>query len=858
MNDPEPVVSARSEAFAGLTDEEAARRLLADGPNELPSARPRSLIALAVELLREPMLLLLVATGTVYLILGSADEAVAILAAIGVVIGLTLYQQNKTERTLSALRDLSSPRALVIRGGRTHRIAGRDVVKGDVIVLAEGDRVPADARLLSSMNLLLDESLLTGESLPVRKAPSTSASAAFSGADGDRLAAGDPSAVFSGTLVAAGSGVARVCATGTSTELGRIGRALADLDLQRTSLQAEVSRLVAVLAAAGLSACVVVAVLYGLAAHRWLDGVLAGLTMAISMVPEEFPVVLTVFLALGAWRISKNHVLTRRIPTLETLGAATVLCVDKTGTLTLNRMAVVAVHAGDRTALVTETEPLDEHHREAIAHAILASRREPFDPMERAFLELGDRQAIAAERATWALRHEYPISDELQAVGQAWWPPEGDGIRYSLKGAPEAVADLCRLDDHARRRMVADVERLAGSGFRVLGVARHRSTDVDYPASVRDVPWTFVGLVALADPIRPGVPEAIRECTGAHIRVVMLTGDYPATALHIARQIGLTRASRCLTGRDLATMDDAALRQAISDVDVFARMVPEQKLRLVRALQEAGEVVAMTGDGVNDAPALKAADIGIAMGGRGTDVAREAAGLVLVDDNFTSIVRAVRIGRRIYDNIRKAMAYVLAIHVPIAGMSLVPVLFGWPLILLPLHLVLMELIIDPACSVAFEMEPEEDGLMTRPPRRRDKRLFDRHLTIRSLSQGTGALCVALGVLILALGAGLPEDRVRLLTFTTMVLGNLSLIFTNRSAVLIMSRGHRRSNPGLLALAAGAIAVLGVVAASPLLRTVFRVTSPTVVDVLVCAAAGVLTIGVVEAIKWVDISLAEPA
>ena len=814
----------------GLTHAEAARRLLEAGPNELPAARPRSMWAIARDVLREPMLMLLVVTGVVYVALGSPHDALAIGGAVVLVIGLTLYQEQKTERTLDALRTLSSPRAIVIREGVPVRLAGRDVVPGDALVVAEGDRVAADATLVSALHLSVDESMLTGESVPVEK----------HGHD----------QISSGTLVVAGSGVASVTSTGSSTALGQIGTRVAAVDVGRTPLQQEVSRVVAVLAVLGVATCVVVGVAFGITRGSWLDGALAGLTTAISMIPEEFPVVLTVFLALGAWRISKSNVLTRRMPTIETLGAATVLCVDKTGTLTMNRMSVSAVYSDGRLHEVS-VNPGDPV-RDVLEAAVLASQQTPTDPMERAFHDAAASVGMTAVALRgWSLVHQYPWSPEFRAVAQAWRYGTDETV-FAMKGAPETIIEMCRLDAAGRDALLAQVNALGRDGFRVLGVARGRSSGYAAPPSAGEVQWTFLGLAGLSDPVRAGVPAAIRSCETAGIRVMMLTGDHPATALHIARAVGLRHSDVCLTGNDIAGLDDASLAARLRDVDVFARILPEQKLRVVRALQANGEVVAMTGDGVNDAPALKAAQIGIAMGGRGTDVAREAASLVLLDDNFTSIVAAVRIGRRIYGNIRKAMSYVLAIHVPIAGMSLLPVALGYPLVILPLHLVFMELIVDPACSIAFEMEPEESDTMRRPPRRSDERLFTPHLIVRSLVQGAGALVAAVAVFVSSIRLGFDETAVRTVTFATLVIANLALIVTNRSLEMTSLRWPFVPNRALAVLISSALASLALVLYLPALQSLFRLRAPTPGQLILSLAAGGGVMLWVEAVKAADL------
>lgn len=853
----------------GLTAAEAAARLAADGYNELPSTKRRSVLRIAFEVVREPMFLLLVACGTIYMILGDRQEALMLLGFVFVVMGITLYQERKTERALEALRDLSSPRALVLRDGEERRIAGREVVRGDILVLDEGDRVPADAILLSSVNLTVDESLLTGEPIPVRKtAPNeygnpAEATRPVEDAVDERLEIARPGGddlpfVYSGTLIVQGHGIARALATGTRTEIGRIGKALQETEPGETRLQRETGRLVRNMAIVGVSLCAIVIVVFGLTRADWLHGFLAGITLAMATLPEEFPVVLTIFLALGAWRISQKHVLTRRVPAIETLGSATVFCVDKTGTLTMNRMTVRTLAAGDRILDVNRTshETLPPELRDLAGYGILATQVAGFDPMDKAIRSLGEdrmRDVVQARRG-WTPVLEYPLTRRLLALSHVWDPGDGRGdgqedYVVAAKGAPEAIAELCHMGEDARRDLDRRVSEMATGGLRVLGVARARHPrKAPLPADQHDFAFEFVGLIGMTDPIRPAVPAAIKECYAAGIRVVMITGDYPATAQNIARQIGLLHSERVITGPEMDALGDAELAQRVRDVNVFARVVPEQKLRLVNAFKENGEIVAMTGDGVNDAPALKAANIGIAMGGRGTDVAREAASLVLLDDDFSSIVHAIRLGRRIFDNIKKAISYILAIHVPIAGMSLIPVLFRWPLVLLPVHIVFLELIIDPACSIVFEAEPPDADLMRRRPRDPRNRLFDRRTVGISVLQGVSVLLIVLAVWAIARTRGSDEMEARALTFTTLIIANLGLILTNRSWSRTIIGTLRTPNSALWWVIGGAIVFLGVVLYVPHLQTLFRFRTLHVVDIAICLGAGVVSILWFEGLK----------
>jgi P-type Ca2+ transporter type 2C len=833
-------------AVGGLTDQEAAARLRAEGSNELPSAKPRGFLALVWEVVREPMLLLLIGAGAIYLVLGELRDSAVLLVSIFVVLGISLYQQRKTERALEALRDLSSPRALVIRNKKEKRIAGREVVRGDMVVLQEGDRVPADALVLSAVSLSVDESLLTGESVPVRKSQGT-ASMTISRPGGD-----DTISVFSGTMVVQGHGVAEVMATGIRTELGKIGKALVTLQPEQSKLKQEISRVVKIMASFGISVCALVAVVYGLTRGNWLSGLLVGITMAMSLLPEEFPVVLTVFLALGAWRISRKNVLTRAPTAIEALGSATVLCVDKTGTLTQNQMAVHRLFASGESYALDDATPseLPELFHELVEFGILASQRKPFDPMDIAFKQLGERCLVDTEHLhrDWKLLREYPLSPRLLAVSRAWQTPGSSANVVAAKGAPAAIAELCHLST-AEVELVRDhAEAMANEGLRILAVARAEFRGDVLPEHPHAYQFRLLGLVGLADPIRPEVPAAIQECHTAGIRVVMITGDFAGTARSIARQAGLNEGERVLTGPELEKLSDAELESIVKTVNVFARVVPEQKLRLVEALKSNGEIVAMTGDGVNDAPALKSAHIGIAMGGRGTDVAREAAQLVLLDDAFSSIVAAIRLGRRIFDNLKKGMSYVLAIHVPIAGLALIPVLLKWPLVLLPVHVVFLELIIDPACSIAFEAEPEEANVMNRPPRDPRQSLFDHRTLLLSLLQGASVLAIALVVFAIAHLRGEPETNTRALTFTTFVIANLALILANRSWTRLIVATLRSPNPALWWVIGGALAVLALVLYVPFARDLFRFSRLHKMDLVICSSAGVFSVLWFEALK----------
>ena len=777
------------ESLYGLDPATAAQRLYEEGPNELGVSQRRTVLGMAWDVVREPMFLLLMGAGSIYLAMGDAHEAMILLGFVVIIMAITVLQERRTDNALEALRDLSSPRALVMRGGTTLRVPGREVVRDDVLLLAEGDRVPADGLLLEAHELATDESMLTGESEAVPK----------------ELPEGR---VFAGTMVVSGQGVVRVTATGRHTELGRIGQSLQTIGLQASPLREEMARLTRRLVVIGVALCLLLAGLFWTLRGGWLEAVLAGITLAMGILPQELPVIMIVFLALAARRLATHQVLTRRLNAIETLGQTTVLCVDKTGTLTQNRMAVSALCVGEAMLETQGLSPdsLPEVFHELLEYAVLASEIEPHDPMEQAFHRLAGTQLEHTEHLhpQWTLAREYELSPELLAMSHLWQGSEKTHDVVAAKGAPEAVADLCHLPAAQRQQLAVQAAALADRGLRVLGVAKaHHRTESDWPQVQHDFDFEWVGLVGLADPLRPEVPDVVAQCRRAGIRVVMITGDHPRTAAAIAKQAGIQGAG-VVTGDDLNAMAPADLARCTVEVNVFARVKPQQKLALVEALKARGDVVAMTGDGVNDAPALKAAHIGIAMGQRGTDVAREAASLVLLQDDFLSIVQAIQRGRRTFANLRQAMVYTLAVHVPIIGLALLPVLFGWPLVLAPLHIAFLELVIDPACSLVFEAEQGDADLMERPPRRTTEPLLSGSLVALSLLQGGVVTAVVVGLYVWTLAQGAAASLASTLAFAVLVVGNAALILPSRSS----HGGWRNLWRGMTAVSAWVLGVTG--------------------------------------------------
>ena len=828
--------------WIGLTEQEAQRRLKRDGFNELARVHGRSPFRIVLEVMREPMLLLLLAGGVIYLLLGDLEESIILLAFGMASILITVVQETRTERVLEALRDLTSPRALVIREGERRRVAGREVVPGDLVVVSEGDRVPADGILLQADDLQADESLLTGESVPVRKMASSGViDRPLAQPGGDDLPQ-----VFSGSLVVRGTGIAEVTGTGLSSEIGKIGQSLRTLEAEPPRLQIQTRRLVRLFALFGGAVSMLAVLLYGFLRHNWLNAVLAGIALGMSMLPEEFPVVLTVFMAMGAWRISRGRVLTRRAAAIETLGSATVLCTDKTGTLTENRMTIAQLRLENGAVLAVQAgESVPAIFAELLRFGILASTPEPFDPMEKAFHELGTRVFMEPVAAGRALVRTYGLRPELLAITQVW--QEGDQFIVAVKGAPEAIARVCSATADKLLTLQAAVDVMAADGLRVLGVARAKFTGQELPEDPQNFDFEYLGLVGLADPLRATVPNAVAECRSAGIRVIMITGDYPLTARAIATQAGL-ETKNLMTGDELASYSDSELAREVNSVTVFARIAARQKLRIVNALKANREIVAMTGDGVNDAPSLKAAHIGIAMGGRGTDVAREASSIVLLDDDFGSVVTAVRLGRRIYDNLRKAMGFILAVHVPIAGLALLPLVFGLPIILSPVHIALLEMVIDPVCTLVFEAETEEKDIMRRPPREPNEPLFSGRLVLWSVFQGIFAFGLVAGIYVVAYRRGMPETEARALAFFSLVTAITALIFVNRSFSASVLTAVSRPNRALKFVFLSVIAILTLTLTWPTARNLFRFGPLHADDLALTVGAGVVVLCMLELLK----------
>lgn len=801
----------------GLTEAEAAARLVTFGRNIVHEPQSRSLMQIAGAAIREPMLLLLLGAAGLYLIVGDKSDGAFLLGGAFLSLILVIAQEARSERALRALNALAEPRAQVLRGGKLTTIRATEIVPGDLILVAEGGRIPADALLVGGDPLEVDESSLTGESAPcIKTVAEDHPSVGAIPAPGDE----DSTMLFAGTLVVRGHGEALVLRTGTSTEFGKIGVELREIGAQPTLLQRDVRRVIRIIGVIALVTCLAVALLYGFLRGDWFAGATSGLTLAISLVPEEFPMVLTIFMALGAWRLARHQVLVRRSAVIETLGATTLLCVDKTGTLTENRMALKALW---RDGEVTSPGAKSEGSLTLLRAASMASAVRPHDPMDAAV-------RAAAPLPPGAPLRSYPLRRDFLAFTQVW-PANDGGVTYALKGAHETALQHCVIEN--REAAEAAARELASEGLRVLAVATAHLSE-DGQAAPADLTYRLEGLLGFEDPIRADVGPALAEARAAGVEIAMITGDFPQTAVAAAKRAGIDTSGGVVSGDMLRDSDAFPLSTRI-----FARIHPDQKLELVDAFRRAGHVVAMTGDGVNDAPALAAADIGIAMGLRGTDVAREASDLILLDDRFSSIIGGMRLGRRIYANLRRAMIYITAVHLPVAGLALLPILLGLPPVLYPMHLVLLELLIDPLCALVFEAEPSEADAMSKPPRRRDEPLFGWSQIRIAALQGMVLLASVLAFYVWLLGHQ-PPTVARYAAFIALVVGQLGLALSE--SLTSGTPVFHRSRIAFAAISSAAALMLTTAVAVPTLMAILRFSSPSPSVVAQALAVGLLAGG----------------
>ena len=818
--------------YRGLSSKEAKRKLSQQGANELPTKKNDGFLQLVKDVVTEPMFLLLAVCGSLYILIGSFQEGVILLSTVFIIISITVFQRQKTENALHALQELASPRALVIRDGKELRIPGRELVAQDIVLLFEGDRIPADGQLIECNGLEVNESILTGESLPVAKSLEETRSA-----------------VYSGTLVTKGQAVMTVTKTGQKSKIGTIGKSLLGIHASKTPLQTEMKKLIRNLGIIAIVVSVAITFIFFIQRGQFIPSMLSGLATAMALIPEEFPVILTVFLTLGAWRLTKINVLTRNPSVIETLGSATILCSDKTGTITQNKMAVASI--ANKFEIIPENTYSHPTNLLLLSDAKMACSIDSRDPMDKALLAFG---ANKIERLK--LIDELLFSHDHLLTIRSYADERNKKQIHFCKGAPEAVLAKCIISETEKNQLERLLKTMASNGLRIIAFAKGNS-DLHAKVNYKTIQLEIVGLIGFADPVRKEVKQAVADCRSAGIKIVMITGDYPKTAANIGHQIGLN-ANTILTGNDIDKLGNNALKKALLSTEILARVSPQHKLRVVEALKKNKEIVAMTGDGVNDAPSLKAAHIGISMGNKGTDVAREASSLVLLDDNFASIVKAIRLGRKISDNLQKAMSYVLAIHIPIIGLAISPAFSAsFPLLLLPIHIVFMELIIDPMSSIGFETEKEEINIMTRPPRDSQRSFFGKKEIFSSIAEGLVFYLFVLAIYLLTVHSHGNQKELRCIVFTGLILSNLFFVLSKLSKTENVFRILLFHNMTAKAILLVAFILLFLTIRIPVISALFGFEFPGYYHFLVPLIASLLFLTLLELHKkWKNKKLSE--
>jgi P-type Ca2+ transporter type 2C len=819
----------------GLKSEEVASSRHKYGANRYPGTSG-NLISIVTEVIREPMVLLLLVTCLLYFLLGEQQEGFIMLAAIILVAGISVFQQVRSEKALESLHKLTRQKVTVIRDGVQTVLDSEELVVGDRVLFSEGQQISADAQIDEVNDFAVDESILTGESLPVQDKK-----------HGDQL--------LSGTTVNSGLAWATVTAVGLKTRLGMMGKAMEDTVKEKTPLQIQVARFVRLMAFFGIAAFVLVWLYNYIDSGDAVQSLLHGLTLAMAVLPEEIPVALATFMALGAYRMIRNDVLTRHPQTVEALGAATVICVDKTGTITENRMRVSAIYDFDQNILVTESYTAPSS-RKVLAISMLASEEDPFDPMEKAIHE--KYREILGVGEQYRMIHEYPISGAHPMMTHIYLDNQGKRV-IAAKGAPEGIMMLAGLSEAQTAQVKQHLKQLASQGNRVLAVAEGNWTDDKFPETQQELHFRFLGLIALNDPPKQNISEVINSFHDSGIVVKMITGDYPETAMSIAAQAGIRESDRVLTGSQIQEMTDAQLTHALSNCNVLARVSPEAKLRIINCLKSSGEVVAMTGDGVNDGPALKSAHIGVAMGKRGSEVARKAASLILVNDDLGGMVKAVESGRSIYSNLKKAIRYIITIHIPLISVVTIPVLLAWkfPNLFSPVHVIFLELIMGPTCSIVYENEPFDRRLMKLKPRKMTESLFNWKELSGSVIQGLVIAAALLGLMFYLTAEGSDETRTRTMVFTAMVISNIMLTLTGRSDTQTIFSTIRYRNVLMPVIIIITLAILTVALLYPPVMNIFEFESISSADLLLCtmvALAGVVWIEGYKKVRGAALSL----
>ncbi|GFZ29496.1 ATPase [Clostridium zeae] len=816
----------------GLSNEEVMRYKQKYGLNELFKKENTTILKKILDVFKEPMLLLLLCTTIIYFMLGEFQEGIVMLIFVLFVCSITFFQQWKADRTMNALKNLVSPEIHVLRDAKKIKIKSSELVPNDIIYISQGERIPADCEVVEASNFYVDEAILTGESEPAYK----QCKKKCDGIDDYWK----EYMLYAGTLAISGTCTAIVKKIGASTEYGKIGKSIYEAREEDTPLQKKVGGLVKILAAIGAVLCIAVIFISYMSTQNFINSILSGITLAMAIIPEEFPVVLAVFLSMGAFRLAKKNVIMRKISAVETLGSTTVLCVDKTGTITENKMKVSKVFYDKKSH--NDTNSLS---KEFSMVSLLACQKDSTDPLEKAIIEVAKKNMSVYELENLEICKKFDFNSNTKIMANVYIMD--DRYYISAKGSPESIIKLCKCNKETLEEIKLKVDFFATKGLRVIALADGTSEKLF--GKLDEYSLSFKGIYGLQDSPREGVQEAIKSCNTAGIRVVMITGDYYKTAVAIGENIGLKFSNISVTGEEIDRMTDVELMRVVKECNIFSRVIPEHKMRIVNALRYNGEIVAMTGDGVNDAPALKKADIGIAMGGRGTEVAKEAADMILLDDNFTTIVDSVRDGRRIFDNIRKAMIYIFIIHIPIITLALFSPIFELPQILLPMHIMLLELIIDPTCSIIFEIEPAESYIMNQPPRSTKEPLLTQEMVKKVLMQGTTMFLAAFLPFHYLVDNGVTVEFARSFSLTTLIVGNIILVLVNSSntkSIIEVLMDNRNKSRILINIMT--VLVLISIIYMPVLQSLFKTSSLGLKTFTEALGLGVISTGWWEIVK----------
>ncbi len=815
----------------GLSVQEVPALQQQYGKNIFQAESSRRFIHIVWDIVKEPMFILLVIACSLYFILGEVSEGILMLVAMALVTAISLYQEVKSTNALKALQQFTEPKITVVRNGKEMIISTEELVPGDIMLLDEGMNIPADASILQANDFTVNESIITGESLPA-----------------DKNETEEHNILYQGTTINSGKCIGQVTATGNNTVLGKVGKAIGAYHSPKTLLQIQINQFVRRLALFGLIGFFIIFFVNYLHHHEWTTSLLFALTLAMSAVPEEIPVAFSSFMALGAYKISKLGIISRQPQIVENLGAVSVICLDKTGTITENKMQVKAIYDYDSDTLVDLHDNTQLQNENVLFYGVLASEMNPFDAMEKAIWEAYYLYTDGKAHQQLKMIYEYPLEGQPPMMTHVY---EHENIKVvAAKGGSERIIHVCRLSDDDKKKITQHIKSLASKGYRVIGVASAVPTEQQPPAMQDDYNWQFEGLLALYDPPKKNIPDVLKQFYDAKIDVKLITGDYPETAINIAGQVGIFNFLKCVTGEVVMNMKEDELMEVVKSTSVFARMFPDAKMKVVEALKANGEIVAMTGDGVNDGPALKSANIGIAMGKKGTEIARQAADLIITDDNLERMVTAISEGRKIFSNLKKAVRYIISIHIPIILTASLPVIFGWtyPNIFTPIHVIFLELIMGPTCSIFFEKEPVEENIMQQTPRERNGGLFTRNELLISIMQG---IIIAAGAIILYyyfMNSSASLQQTRTIVFTTLILSNIFLTFANRSftkTIYYTSRYKNSLAPIILIISVFFLAALLFV---PFVRNLFQLTNITLVQFWLCFGVALASVMWFEVFK----------